>query len=98
MQSATFNLQYATSLRLEAAEQGDPSGILDALLANDTYDFGSAAWFLDTQCGPNVKARLATGGLDTFTVYLGCIGETISPDREAYWQRATAALGGQSSG
>ena len=98
MQSAAFNLQYATSLQLGAVEQAGPSGVLDALISNDTYDFGSAAWFLDTQCGPDVKANLATGGLDAFTAYLGCIGTTMSPDREAYWQRAAVALGIQPSG
>lgn len=98
MQSAAFNLKYATSLRLGAAEQAGASGVLDALTANDTYDFGSAAWFLTTQCGPDVKADLATGGSAALTAYLSCIGSTMSPDREAYWERAAAALGVQSSG
>ena len=97
MQSAQFNLQYATSLQLGAAEQSGPNGVLDALIGNDAYDFGSAAWFLDTQCGPDVKAGLATGGSPAFTAYLNCIGSAMSPDRQAYWTRATAALGIQAA-
>ena len=98
MQSAAFNIQYATSLQLGAAQQAGPDGVLNALIANDTYDFGSAAWFLDTQCGPDVKAGLATGGSTAFVAYLNCIGSTMSPDRGAYWERAAGALGVQPGG
>ena len=96
MQSASFNAQYAASLKLEAAGQGGPDGILNALVANETYDFGSAAWFLHTQCGTAVETQLASGGMAGFTAYLGCIGTSMTPDRQAYWQRANAALGIQS--
>ena len=94
MQSASFNAQYAASLQLGSAEQGGPVELLDALVANETYDFGSAAWFLSTQCGPAILEGLADGGMEA---YMGCIGTTMTPEREAYWQRATAALGVQSS-
>ena len=96
MQSAAFNTQYAASLQLGAAEQAGSSGILDSLISNETYDFGSAAWFLDTQCGSAVKTRLATAGTDGYTAYLDCIGATMTPDRMAYWQRASLAFGVQS--
>ncbi len=95
MQSAILNTQYATSLQLGTVGQGGPDGILDALVANDTYDFGSAAWFLKTQCGPAVATELASGGMEGYMAYLDCIGTTMTPDREAYWQRAGVALGVQ---
>ena len=97
MQSATFNTQYAMFIHLGTAEQAGPSGILNALVSNETYDFGSAAWFLDTQCESSVKSGLATGEMDGFMAYLSCIGTTMTPDREAYWQRANLAFGIQSS-
>ena len=97
MQSTAFNAQYATSLQLGTVEQAGPNEILDALISSATYDFGSAAWFLDTQCGSAVKTGLATGGMDGYMAYLTCIGTTMTPDREAYWQRANSAFGIQSA-
>lgn len=98
MQSAAFNHQYALSLKLDSVTLLEPNQVLTRLLSNEAWDFGSAAWFLDTQCGPDVKTGLAAGGIDGFTAYLTCIGTTMTLDREAYWHRAIAAFGIQSSG
>ena len=98
MQSAEFNLQYAQSIpeltnQLSAAEASGPNGARDLLISNDAWDFGSAAWFLATQCGEEVKSGLAQGGPAAFTAYIGCIGTTLTDERQEYWQKATAALG-----
>lgn len=103
MQSAAFNVDYAQSITdlsasLAAAESSGPSGVRDLLISNDYHDFGSAAWFLTTQCGPDVKNELVAGGMTGFMAYLSCVGTSMTPDREAYWERANSALGTQGSG
>lgn len=54
MQSPAFNKKYASSLpALEdkiAKVSNSPADLLDLLRENETYDFGSGAWFLTTQC------------------------------------------------
>ena len=98
MQSADFNNKYALSIPglapKVAALKGNPDGIRDLLIANEYYDFGSGAWFLATQCGPDVKAGLAKGDLPGWQAYVkGCVGTTPTDERQAYWERALKALG-----
>ena len=98
MQSAAFNLKYAQSIpvlapQIPMLQQNGPNGILNALVSNDAWDFGSAAWFLSTQCGPSVLTELGSGGAEGFNAYLACIGTTNTPDRMAYFQRAMTAFG-----
>ena len=98
MQSASFNMQYAQSIpalagQVSNAEAAGPNGVRDLLISQDAWDFGSAAWFLTTQCGQSVQTALAQGSPDGFAAYIGCIGTTMTDDRQAYWQRAIAALG-----
>lgn len=92
-----FNVKYAASIPALAAPlaavSNEPDRVRALLTANDVYDFGSAAWYLKTQCGPDVRQNLASGGLDGFKAYVtGCLQTTITAERIAYYERATMAL------
>ena len=101
MQSASLNLKYAQSIpelkdKLAAAPQGGDA-LVDLLIEYSDYDFGSAAWFLTTQCDKGVVNGLKTPGQAGFKAYLDCIGSEMSDQRTGYYNRALAALGGQNS-
>ncbi len=98
MQSAAFNLLYAKSIPALAvplqAVKGSPNGVRDLLTGNDPYDFGSAAWFLTTQCPEGIRATLQSGNVEGWRSYMSsCIGASPTDDRQAYWQRAARAFG-----
>ncbi|KAK1149901.1 hypothetical protein N8T08_003457 [Aspergillus melleus] len=102
MQSPSFNAQYAASLSGIADQAvslaADPAGLLDLLLADEANDFGSGAWFLTSQCTPDVRTQLQSGSMDGWASFIsGCVGTEASGDRQAYWQRAVEALGAQSA-
>ena len=102
-----YNLEYAQSIpalssKLEAISGGSAAAALSEtqqnevrglLTADEYYDFGSAAWFLTTQCSSEVRAQLQTGSLAGWQQYIeSCVGTTATSDRQAYWTRAIAAL------
>lgn len=98
MQSPEFNMKYAQSipaLKTKLAEAGtDPKAVLALLTADGNLDFGSAAWFLTTQCSAPVRAALKTGSKEGWESYIKeCVGTTVTPERQAYWERATKAMG-----
>lgn len=63
------------------------------LTGNDAYDFGSAAWFLTTQCSSDVRTQLQTGSLSGWENFITkCVSTTVTDERQAYWTRAIAAL------
>lgn len=102
MQSAYFNVLYAQSIPalqknyiLGSGQSSDQLNAVRALLLDvDDYDFGSAAWFLTTQCSGTVRQGLEAGGRVGWETYLTkCVGTTATSDRDAYWQRAVHALG-----
>ncbi|KAI9040937.1 uncharacterized protein KD926_007611 [Aspergillus affinis] len=102
MQSPAFNAQYAASLTSIAdqavALAADPVGLLNLLVGDETIDFGSGAWFLTTQCTPDVRTQLQTGSAAGWAAFVsGCVGTDASGDRQAYWQRAAEALGVQTA-
>lgn len=102
MQSPSFNDKYASSIPeladAYAAATGDVAAILNLLLSDEKYDFGSAAWFLTTQCSESVREALQTGSEQGWEGYIsGCVGTTVTDDRKAYWSRAVEALGVSSS-
>ena len=103
MQSAKYNALYASSIRPLAPSistiTGDSSSdtrvdqILDLLLQNDEYDFGSAAWFLSTQCD-STRNELKTGGSQGWETWLEtCVGTQATDARRQYYMRAINALG-----
>ncbi|KAL8642833.1 MAG: hypothetical protein Q9228_000529 [Teloschistes exilis] len=93
MQSPQFNLLYAQSLKL-AVDGSDPKAVLAQLTVNPAYDFGSAAWFLTTQCNDTVRSGLKTGKLEGWQAYITeCLHTTVTPERQAYWERAAKVMG-----
>lgn len=97
MQSFSFNLEYAKSLPsavpLLPYTQYTPKGVLDLLRARDIWDFGSAAWFLNTQCSEEVRLGLRTKGLVGWQSYItNCVGTEPTEDRQEYWIRAAHAF------
>jgi hypothetical protein len=102
MQSPEYNLKYAqwlatmckncgiTQAEIKQAQAQGPAAVL-ALVNTDEWSFGSAAWFLSTQCDPSVKEGLAAGtqqGWETFLT--GCVQTTVNAKRTAIWKKAIA--------
>lgn len=101
-----FNLAYALSLdavkaettkiaagrEADALSDAEKNQILD-LVVGDEFGWGSAAWFYNTQCGADVHKAVQAGGKTGWESYLGCVGVSSSAERDAYWERATAAFG-----
>ncbi|KAL1305711.1 hypothetical protein AAFC00_007298 [Neodothiora populina] len=102
MQSPAFNLKYAEWLATNApceninqaavmkANATGPVAVLDLLL-DDVPSFGSAAWFLTTQCDPSIEDGLAKETKEGWESYLtDCVGTTATDDRTAIWTKAIA--------
>ena len=70
----------------------DELNAIRALVLPDQYSWGSAAWFLTTQCA-SARAALQAGGQAGYETYLACVGTSATSDRLAYWTRANSALG-----
>jgi hypothetical protein len=105
MQMANYNLEYALSIpalqpQVKAITTStSTAGLTDdqlnqirALVLPDEYTWGSAAWFLTTQCA-SIRAQLQAGGQAGYSAYLGCIGTSATSDRLAYWTRASQTFG-----
>ena len=100
MQSAEFNAKFAASIpgMGEKVSQcsGDSGCVLKILTSNDYFDFASGAWFLATQCDPQIRAGLAKGDQEDWEKYItGCVHTTVTDDRVAGWQLAIKALNGK---
>lgn len=100
MQSAKFNLEYAKSIpnlvrteEYKAAEAAGPENVTSLLIYYSNYDFGSAAWFLTSQCEPDVVSGLAKAGTKSFNAYLDCIGTKADAERTKYYNNALKAFG-----
>lgn len=98
MQSYNYNLQYAKSLfdaqKVAAAEAQGPDAVLQLVLG-DNESFGSAAWFLSSQCSAEIRQGLASGSAEGWTAYLTqCVGTTDTADRDTVWKAALQAMQG----
>lgn len=83
MQSPAFNEMYAKAI-----------GVTDPMADNDS-SFGSAAWFVTSQCSPEVRTGLAAGTQAGYEAYLTqCVGTTSTPERIAGWTAAIGAMKG----
>jgi hypothetical protein len=81
MQSPAFNEMYAKAI-----------GVTDPMADNDS-SFGSAAWFVTSQCSPEVRTGLAAGTQAGYEAYLTqCVGTTSTPERIAGWTAAIGAM------
>lgn len=102
MQSADYNTQYAKSLdglkdKPEVISK-NVGKILELLISNDEYDFGSGAWFLANVCSSTVRQELQNDSKVGWQRYITtCVGTEANDAREVYWQSARNALGIQSS-
>lgn len=110
MQMAGYNLLYAHSIpqlgdAVNAITTADTvDGLSDdevnavrALVLPDEYSWGSAAWFLTSQCGADVRSQLQEAGEAGWEAYLGCVGTQATDDRKVVWERANTAFGISSS-
>lgn len=106
LQMPAYNLLYARSIPalLPAVEAITTSTSVDgltddqlndirALVLPDEYSWGSAAWFLTSQCGEDVLSAMETPGEAGFNAYMGCVGTASTSDRLAYYTRALQAFG-----
>lgn len=102
MQSPAYNLEYATWVAtyvpdagfsladVTAAEVTGPAAVLDLVLG-ETASFGSAAWFLKTQCDGSIEQGLSAGTEEGWESYLTtCVGTTVTADRTDVWKQAIA--------
>ncbi|QKX60031.1 uncharacterized protein TRUGW13939_07173 [Talaromyces rugulosus] len=94
MQSPSFNKQYASSIpEIKDRVNNNVSATLDLLLSRAHWDFGSAAWFLTTQCSEEVRLGLLQGSQAGWEAYIsGCVNTTVTEERRAYWKRAVDVL------
>lgn len=97
MQSPSYNKKYAASLPdiADAASQASSADkVLDLLVSNAEYDFGSGAWFLTTQCDKGVRKRLQSGSEEGWEAYIrDCVDTEANGERRKYWEKAVHALG-----
>lgn len=102
MQSPAYNLEYAqylssvctdcgvTVAQVEQASSQGPTAVLD-LVNTDEWSFGSAAWFLTTQCDASIRQGLAAGTQAGYEAYLQqCIYASVDDKRIALWSAAVA--------
>ncbi|KAI9027691.1 hypothetical protein DFJ74DRAFT_617383 [Hyaloraphidium curvatum] len=108
MQMINFNLAYARSIpslapavrriagnrTADALSSSQANATLSLLLRNQDHSWGSAAWFLATQCKPQVRRELRKGTAAGFATLLrGCVGVDPVQERMAVWR----AVGGKLS-
>lgn len=102
MQNPADNLAYAeflstvcancgiTNAQVQAANREGPAAVL-ALVNTDEWGFGSAAWFLKTQCDDIIQQGLAAGTQTGWENYLTqCLHATVDDYRNQLWSAAMA--------
>jgi len=99
MQSPAYNLKYAeylatvytncgiNSAQVQQASAEGPVALL-ALVNTEEWTFGSAAWYLVTQCGASVREGLAAGTQEGWEGYLQCVGTSGDEKRDQLWSAA----------
>jgi hypothetical protein len=94
---------YATAVAgADAVAQAEAAGgdagriaVLALVNGDDEKSFGSAAWFVSTQCTADVRAGLVTESEDGWNKFLTqCVGTTADPARDVPWVAAKANMGG----
>jgi hypothetical protein len=100
-----FVSKYATAIAgagavaTAEAAGGDvgKNAVLALANADDEKSFGSAAWFLSTECSPAVRAGLVALTEEGWHAFLTqCVGTEATKDRDPAWIAATKVLGGSS--
>jgi hypothetical protein len=94
---------YATSVAgadavaMAEATGGDASlsAVLKLVNCDDEKSFGSAAWFLSTQCSEEIRSGLSTRGIDGWHEFLVvCVGTTVAAERDMIWVAITQVMNG----
>ncbi|KAM7190630.1 hypothetical protein V8F20_009647 [Naviculisporaceae sp. PSN 640] len=89
MSPKQFVKSYAIDKLGQAAVEGKSDADVLALVQPDEYNFGSAPWFLRTQCTKEVQDGLLGGTQAGWEAYMGCIGVPPTDDpRPKYWKAA----------
>ena len=92
MQSPAMNQKYAQSLGLRV--DGAPQDIADRVEGNPDFDFGSAAWFITSQCPTSIREAMWGGSEQGWEAYLTqCVRTIATDDRKQKWKAALQALG-----
>ena len=104
MQSPDFNKKYLKSIlddtkieksddfKNKAKAAGDDVGkVLEVLNTYGSLDFGSAAWFLSTECKGQI-AGLEKGDEAGWDAYVTCVGASAGDGRKEIWKKAIEAL------
>lgn len=77
----------------EAAQAGNDPVKMLGLVLDDGHSFGAGAWFVSSQCTPEVRRRLAEGTEEGWSMWIsGCVGTTVTDQRKQYWVKAKEAL------
>lgn len=85
MQKAAYNAVYAKSLGLTMKQ----------LFASDAASFGSAAWYVTTNCPFSTRQKMWTGSDAAWGQYVTeCVGAAMDAKRTSYWKKAKASLTG----
>jgi hypothetical protein len=101
MAMPTYVEKYATSVAgadaVQKAKAAGGDAGLEAVLAlvnsDDEKSFGSAAWFVSTECSDDVRAGLAAATEDGWVKFLTeCVQTTATPDRNPAWTAAVANI------
>lgn len=90
-----FVSKYATAVvgAQAVASAGGDAAVLALVNSDDEKSFGSAAWFLTTQCTPAVRAGLVAETTEGWHVFLTeCVGTTAAPERDTPWVAAKQVL------
>lgn len=89
-----FVTEYATSIHGAIAVAGkEPNAVL-AMVTDDKYNFGSAAWYLVTYCKNGEREALQKGDDADWLKYHECIGvDGNASDRMPFWVEAKKAFG-----
>lgn len=92
---------YATSVAgaesVATAEAAGGDAGLKAVLAlvnsDDEKSFGSAPWFLSSQCTSEIRAGLVAETIEGWHNFLtSCVGTTLAPERDTPWTAAKQVL------
>lgn len=96
MLSPIYNKKYTIFiffLKDKSSQSVNTGEILNLLLTNKQYNFGSGAWFLTTQCSDDMQTMLQKGDEQGWEEYItGCVRMEASQGRKMYWERAVGAL------
>lgn len=103
MQMAPFNEKYAATLfdadaiakaKAGAGSQDPTDAVLALINANAEDSFGSAAWYLTTQCPASIQKGLEDGSSAGWDAYLvQCVKTTHDAGRDPSWTAAKKVLG-----